>query len=148
MKTADHYVKIYCDCLLADHLNSEIAWEGPHTLGTLMDHLGEMPCGSGFFHDVLSERVDKMRSLHPDFSRSVELMELVTIDQYQAMFAWEAAMNKKPEHCNRYLRTGKDVVAYLIRYCKCFEGRNYDWFQKTRRRGLDRINAELEVLIA
>lgn len=139
-KDAEYFVGVYCDFLSIAEINNEIAQMAPHMLGRLVDHRGEIPQGSGFFHDVLSFRIDKMRSLHTDFRNAQVLLRQLTDDQYRVVFYWQYLIHTQPEKADRRLNTGKDVAQYL--------GVNYDWFKKTRQRGLDRINAELGCLIA
>lgn len=139
-KDAEYYVKVYCDYLHVEGINDEIAQMAPHMLGRLVDHAGEIPQGSGYFHDVLSIRVDKMRQLHADFATSKALMATLTDDQYRAVFCWQYLIETHPKKSETRLNTGKDVARYL--------GTDYEWFKKLRQRGLDRINAELGCLVA
>lgn len=139
-KTAEYYVGIFCDFLSINEINNEIAQMAPHVLGRLVDHLGEIPPGSGFFHDVLSVRIDKMRRVHADFNKAQELLALLTDEQYKAVFYWQYLINTQPEKSTKRLLTGKDVALFLRV--------DYETFKKQRQRGLDKMNAELGCLIA
>lgn len=139
-KDAEYFVGIYCDYLAISEINNEIAQMAPHMLGRLVDHAGEIPHGSGFYHDVLSIRVDKMRRVHEDFDTAKALLRRLTDEQYKAVFYWQYFIETHPEKSETRLNTGKDVARYL-----CVD---YECFKKARQRGLDRINAELGCLVA
>lgn len=142
MKQAEYYVKIYCDYEHIDKLNEEIAKEAPHTLGKLVDHAGEMPSRSGYCHDVLSGRIDRLLHVHKLFSRAKQLVESLNHDQRYCVVEWERNLGKLVKEGDnlRTLTTGKAVADKL--------GADYEWFKKTRQRGLDKINAALGILIA
>lgn len=139
-KTAEHYIMVYCDYSDAEIINSEIALEAPHTLGRLVDHAGELPQGSGFCHDVLVGRIDRMRTIHKDYDKSYQLMRLLTKKQAWCCIAWGYLLDRKPEGAEKPLKSVKLIAEHL--------GINYDCFKKTRKNGIDRINAELGFLIA
>ena len=139
-KDAEYYVKVYCDYLHVAGINDEIAQMAPHMLGRLVDHLGEIPPGSGFFHDVLSIRVDRMRRLHRDFNRAKQLLIRLPDQQYKAVLMWSYLIGTQPATSEKRLTTGKDIAAHL--------GVVYDSFRKNRQRGLDAINAELGFILA
>lgn len=143
-KRAEHYIRIYCDYFDADQRNREIALESPNILGTLVDHLGELPSGSGYFHDVLTPRIDKMRKIHPDYEDSQKLLRLLTKKQAWCVLSWGSLVKRRPE--KKVLKTVKDVAEYLDSIIE--GGVNYDCYKRTRRAGIDRINAELGILIA
>ena len=144
MKNAEHYIRIYCDYSDAEIRNREIALESPNILGTLVDHAGELPSGSGFFHDVLSPRIDRMRKIHPDYRYSVVLLQSLSKKQAWCCITWGYLVNRRPPsekgEKQKILRTIKDISEYLEV--------SYDCYKKTRQRGIDRINAQLGVLIA
>lgn len=139
-KDALHYIKVHCDFLLAVSLNDDLAFQGPHTLGKLFDHAGQMPSGSGFFHDVLSGRIDKMRRVHRDFRYSCSLLSRISKSQYWCVCAWELLIHKRPDGWHKVIRSGPDVAEYTRV--------DYEWLKKTRVRGIDAVNAQLGLLLA
>lgn len=143
MKRAEHFIKIYCDYSDAEQRNREIALESPNILGTLVDHAGELPSGSGFFHDVLTPRIDRMRKIHPDYRTAVSLLRLLSKKQAWCCITWGYLINRRPpsdKEKQPILKNTKLIAEYLEV--------NYDCYKRTKQRGIDRINAELGVFIA
>lgn len=139
-KDAEHYIKIYCNYSDAEIRNSEIALESPTTFGKLIDHAGEMPNGSGFFHDVLVPKIDRMRTIHPDYPKAFELMRLLNKFQVYCCVSWGYFLDRRPPEAEKTLKTAKDIAEYL----KC----DYDDYKTILQSGIDRINAELSFLEA
>lgn len=140
IKDAEHYIKIFCNYADAEIRNYEIALEAPHTLGKLVDHAGEMPSSSGFLHDVLVGRIDKMRTIHPDFPMSVSLLRRLKEKECYCVLAFGYLIMRRPPESKKIMKTVKDVAEY-IEY-------EYESFKKARQRGIDRMNAQLGVIIA
>lgn len=141
MKDAEFYVKIYCDYGQAAIRNYEIALEAPNILTRLIEHEGELPQGSGYFHDTLIGRIDKMKRIHEKFSNAMSLLRLITEKQRWCAIAWECHMHRLHEMADgteRTLNSGREVAEYL--------NVDYECFRKQRQRGLDRINQRLEDL--
>jgi len=150
VKRAEHYIRIYCDYFDAEQRNREIALESPNILGTLVDHAGELPSGSGYFHDVLSPRIDRMRKIHKDYKKSDKLLRLLTKKQAWCCITWGHLVDRRPKDSKKVLKSVRDVSEYMDSCLKELNrpGIDYDCFRKQRQRGIDRINAELGYLIA
>lgn len=143
MRTAEDYIRIFCDYFEANLRNIELAMEGPTTLGKLVDFQGDMPGGSGFFHDTLMPKIDKMKKIPLAYKRAQELFMLLPWTQQFCVFMWEYYIHRRVQDVSGedvYLASGKDVARYL--------NINYNTFKCGRQRGIDRMNAELNVLIA
>jgi hypothetical protein len=140
MKTAVYYVDVYANCLSDDVRNRELAVLGPHLNGLLVTFRGEIPSSSGVQSDQVAWRADKMRRLHRDFARAQELMQCVTVKQYMALVQWRALLGRTPENAPGRLNEATDIAKYLhIEYGP--------WWHLIQR-GLDRINAEMGIIIA
>lgn len=135
-KAAEYWVKVYCDNLLIKHYNTGIALEGPSTLGRLVDFLGEIPRGSGYFFDTISIKADKMLSHDRANGEAERLMSLLTRRQHFSVCAWELLIGKPwPKDDKRVIRNGAEVAQLL--------SVDYKALNECRNRALDRINAEL-----
>ena len=135
-KTAEHYIEIYCTYYDANALNRELAVLGPTILGKMVDHQGEMPSSSGYYHDVISGRIDKMKKIHPDFMKALQLVSSLPYLIRKPCVCWQLFKNRKPADCEKTLTTGKAVAEYL--------GYEYDKFRQYRAVGLEIINYELK----
>ena len=154
-KDAEHYIKIYCAYYDATVRNREIALESITILGKMFDHAGEMPSSSGYYHDTLVGRIDKMRKIHPDYNQAAKLLELLNQKQMDCCLTWGFLINRRPPKAKKVLRTVKDIAEYLNARQQEENERlgieeriTYDCYKKTRKAGLDLINAELGLLVA
>lgn len=154
-KDAEHYIKIYCAYYDAQVRNREIALESITILGKMFDHAGEMPSSSGYMHDTLVGRIDKMRRIHPDYNQAARLLEVLNKKQTECCLSWGFLINRRPPQAEKVLRTVKDVAEYLDARQQeknaqfdTGERITYDCYKRTRKAGIDRINAELGILVA
>lgn len=150
-KTAEHYILIYCNYSDAEQINREIALMSPNILGTLVDHAGELPSGSGYFHDVLSPKIDRMKKIHKDYKAAERAIKSLPVKQAWCCITWGVLLNRKPGEEKKVLRTVRQIAEFLNENKKALEVEKeitYDCYKKSRQRGIDRINAELGVFVA
>jgi hypothetical protein len=150
VKTAEHYINIFCTFAIDAQLNADIAAMSPTILGKLIEHRGEMPSGSGYFHDVLTGKIDKLRTVHPDFEDARLVLSKLYKKHAKAIcsaIAWRYLINRTIEwkddkglQRRRYMATGKDIAEHIKV--------DYANLKRNRARALDLINAEFGIFVA
>lgn len=69
----------------------------------------------------------------------------------ESCLSWGYLINRRPPFAEKVLRTVKDVAEYLDarqQERNANERITYDCYRKIRKDGIDRINAELGILVA
>lgn len=139
-KDARHYCFVFFNNVENATLNNEIAKWGPTTLGIFFDHRGQMPESSLHKRDTIGWRVDRLKHVHRDYARAAELMRVLTATQAQALNAWVGHRGTFPPDAKCRLYSREQIARYLD-----IDPASFD---ELICRALDRINEELDILIA
>lgn len=139
MKTAEHFIKVYVENHPRVLENDELASLGPHVVGMLVDFRGEIPQGSGYKPETVSGKAERMRTIHRDYVRALDLMTLLSPRERRACIEWAYWCDRRPPDYKGRLITRQSVAEYI--------GEPYESWSKAVQRGHDRINAYLGFLV-
>lgn len=136
MKTAEYWVQCWIDYSDMAARNDELAVLGASIAGMLVDFRGEVPRGSGFKHETVSARAEKLRTISRDFRMACHVMAALSNEEFSAAVEWVFLKDRNPMDAEKRIKSRKDAYSYLRGQDENFE----DW-NRAVNRAFDKINA-------